>query len=69
VNTVDKNIREAMQKAMSAQGLSNAELARRLEVTPQAVGQIVNGKRGSIPESLLNVLGELGLELKVVPKS
>ena len=44
-------------------GLNNVELARKLDISPQAVGQIINGSVVTIPESLDNLLKALGLEL------
>jgi transcriptional regulator with XRE-family HTH domain len=52
---------------MTRQGVTQAELARRLEIKPPSLSQILNGKYGTIPESLLDLLGALGLTLEVVP--
>ncbi len=65
---MDKNIRQQIEDQMKVLGLSNADLARRLEISPQAVGQIINGKRGSIPDSLDTLLKALDLELIAKPK-
>jgi transcriptional regulator with XRE-family HTH domain len=64
----DTHIRRAIESAMREKGLTQAELARRLGKTPQSVAPILKGRRGKQPESLLEVLDALGLELKVVPK-
>jgi plasmid maintenance system antidote protein VapI len=65
---VDKKIRQAIEDHMNKIGLSNAELARRMKVSPQAVGQIINGQRGLIPDSLNDLLKAIGLELTVRAK-
>jgi ribosome-binding protein aMBF1 (putative translation factor) len=69
VNEVDKKIRQAIEARMNKVGLSNAELARKMKVSPQAVGQIINGQRGRIPDSLNDLLKAIGLELVVKAKS
>jgi plasmid maintenance system antidote protein VapI len=69
VNDVDKKIRQAIEDHMNKVGLNNAELARRMKVSPQAVGQIINGQRGRIPDSLNDLLKAIGLELVVKAKS
>ena len=48
--------------------MSNAAIAKQLDISPQAVGQIINGERGAIPRSLLDVLGILGLDLEAIEK-
>lgn len=65
---MDKKIRQAIEDHMNKVGLSNAELARKMKVSPQAVGQIINGQRGKIPDSLNDLLKAIGLELTVTPK-
>ena len=65
---MDKKIRQAIEDDMNKVGLSNAELARKMKVSPQAVGQIINGQRGKIPDSLNDLLKAIGLELTVTPK-
>jgi plasmid maintenance system antidote protein VapI len=69
VNDVDKKIRQAIEDHMRKMQLSNAELARQMKVSPQAVGQIINGQRGRIPDSLNDLLKTIGLELVVKAKS
>lgn len=66
---MDKKIRQAIEDHMNKIGLSNAELARKMKVSPQAVGQIINGQRGLIPDSLNDLLKAIGLELVVKAKS
>ena len=53
---------------MQQKGLTQAELARRLGKAPQSVAPILKGRRGKQPESLLEILDLLDLELEVRPK-
>lgn len=53
---------------MVQQNLTQIELARRLGISPPALSQIMSGRRGTMPESLMNVLEALGLTLEAVPK-
>lgn len=64
---MDERIRAHMRQEMMRQGVTQAELARRLNIKQPSVAQILSGKRGTIPESLLDLLGALGLTLEVVP--
>lgn len=64
---MDERIRARVRQEMTRQGVTQAELARRLEIKPPSLSQILNGKYGTIPESLLDLLGALGLTLEVVP--
>lgn len=64
---MDKEIRQEIRVEMARRGVSQRELARRLGVTPSALSQVVSGTRGTIPQSLLDVLAALGLTLKAVP--
>lgn len=62
---MDKQIRAAIKDRLKALGMTNADVAKTLDITPQAVGQLVNGDRGKIPDSLLGLLHAIGLELTV----
>ncbi|WP_425146536.1 helix-turn-helix domain-containing protein [Deinococcus sp.] len=64
---VNERIRVEIRAAMSRQGVTQAELARRLGVKPPSLAQVLSGKRGVMPESLMDVLHALGLTLDVVP--
>ena len=57
----------AIKEAMTRQGLNQANLAKRLGISPPALSQLLTGKRGTIPESLMDVIHALGLSLEVVP--
>ncbi|WP_245808585.1 helix-turn-helix domain-containing protein [Deinococcus hopiensis] len=69
MNPTDEQIRTALRAAMAARNVTQAELARRLEVKQPSVAAILSGKRGSIPQSLLDVLEALDLELTAHPRS
>ncbi len=64
---VNERIRIRIREAMNMQGVTQAELARRLGVKPPSLAQILSGKRGTMPESLMDVLHALGLTLEAVP--
>lgn len=66
---LDTQLRQQMREEMRRQGLTQAELARRLGVQPPTVAQVVNGRRGHIPRSLVQILDELGLTLTAIPKA
>ncbi len=65
----DKTIRDTMKRVMHEEGLTQAALAERLGVKQPSVADILSGRRGRQPESLLNLLDALGLELTVTPKA
>ena len=50
---------------MVSRDVTAADLARELNVSHQAVSQIISGERGKIPQSLMDVLSKLDLTLKV----
>ena len=64
---VNQKIRVQVRETMAAQGLTQAELARQLGIKPPSLAQILSGKRGTIPASLMDVLQALGLTLEAVP--
>ncbi len=67
--TTDARIREAIRQAMSEQGMTQQAVADRLGVKQPSVGAVVSGRRGAIPQSLLDILDVLSLELYVRPKN
>jgi transcriptional regulator with XRE-family HTH domain len=60
----DKRIRDAIRKRID----NEAELARQMGVTRSHINQLLNGSRGKIPQSLIDLLDAVGLRLEVVPK-
>lgn len=67
VMDVNERIRARVRQEMTRQGLTQHELARRLGVKQPSIAQLLSGKRGTMPESLLDLLGALGLTLEAVP--
>ena len=67
--TNDEKIRLQILGVMAKKGLRQADLARLLGVTPQAVSQIIKGERATLPTSLTAVLEALDVELTVTDKA
>lgn len=67
VSNVNSEIRTSIREAMSRQGLTQVDLAKRLGISPPALSQVLSGRRGTMPESLMDVLHALGLTLEAVP--
>jgi transcriptional regulator with XRE-family HTH domain len=64
---LEHTLETALKEQMRRKGLTNAELARRLGVKPPHVSRVLSRQSGRIPESLADVLTELGLKLTVAP--
>ncbi|WP_293914495.1 XRE family transcriptional regulator [Deinococcus sp.] len=64
---LEHSLESALKEQMRRKGLTNAELARRLGVKPPHVSRVLSRQSGRIPESLADVLTELGLKLTVAP--
>lgn len=64
---VNEEIRARIREEMARQNVTQSELARRLGIKQPSVAQILSGKRGTMPDSLLDLLNALGLTLKAVP--
>lgn len=62
----DDIIRQRIRARMAERGLTQAELARQLEIKPPSLAQVLSGRRGRIPESLLDVLTALDLRIELV---
>lgn len=63
----DDEIRQAVLEYMRSQGITKADVARKLGISHQAVSGVLNGQRGSISSSLRNILDAVGLRIIVVP--
>jgi predicted transcriptional regulator len=61
----DNAIRRAVVEEMTRQGMTQTALAEKLGVTRSHVSQMLSGYRGKVPESLVELLTALGLELTV----
>ena len=68
MNEADKSIRDGIEEAMRASGKTASDIARELDVSRSHVSQVLVGKRGTIPQSLVDILDNLNLELVAVPK-
>jgi transcriptional regulator with XRE-family HTH domain len=62
------DIRKAIRKARKEQGLSQAELARRLRMTQAQIGRIENGLTDPRLSTLTELARGLGLEPVLLPK-
>jgi hypothetical protein len=66
---LETTITNEMRAAMNRHGLSNAQAGAKLGQSAQAFHQVVSRKRGTIPQSLIDALDVLGLELAVREKT
>jgi transcriptional regulator with XRE-family HTH domain len=64
----DRVIREAVKRAMRERGITQVELAKRLGIKQPSVADLISGRRGKQPQSLLDMLDALSLELTVKEK-
>jgi transcriptional regulator with XRE-family HTH domain len=64
----DAKIRAEIDRVMHEKRMTQAQLARKLGVKPQSVYPVLRGARGKQPQSLLDILDALDLELTVKPK-
>ena len=65
----NEQIKRAMREKMAKDGISQSELARRLGIKQPSVAALLSPDRAKVPESLLNGLDALDLELVVQPKA
>jgi transcriptional regulator with XRE-family HTH domain len=66
---MNDKIREATQQAMKRQDISQADLARKVGTTRQAVNRALSGGSGEAPPLWQAMLEALHLELTVQPSS
>lgn len=64
----DEKIRLAVREAMQKQGVTQADLAGRLNIKQPAISQVLTGERSKTSELLIKILDELNLELVVQTK-
>lgn len=69
LSATDKTIRDALKHTMREKGLTQTALAERLGIKQPSVADILTGRRGRQPESLLNLLDAVGLELTIREKT
>jgi predicted transcriptional regulator len=66
-----EEIRKAVKIELVKRGVSQTAVADQIGVTRQHLSRMLSDstQSGGLPESWVKLLDELGLELKVVPKS
>jgi transcriptional regulator with XRE-family HTH domain len=62
---MDEYIKATIKARIKELGTTQADVARKIGVTPQAVSNVLKEGNVSIPSSLLNVLNAVGLKLVV----
>jgi len=65
---MNERIRKAVRIELASRRSNQAELARKVGVSPQYVSDIMSGKTGNVPTVWSRIFDELGLELTVKPK-
>lgn len=68
LSDTEQRLREQMDRARAAKGLTHTALAEKLGVSQPAVAQILSRARGRIPQSLLDVLDALDLDVNFTPR-
>ncbi|MPY67819.1 helix-turn-helix transcriptional regulator [Deinococcus sp. SDU3-2] len=68
LNPTEQRLREQLEKARQQRGLTHAAIAEKLGIRPPSVTVILTRRSGKIPQSLIDVLDALGLELIAQPK-
>ena len=68
LNRTEERLRVQIEKARTERGLTHAALAEKLGIKPPSVTVVLTRKSGKIPQSLLDVLEALDLELIVRPR-
>ncbi|SEI65814.1 hypothetical protein SAMN04488058_101261 [Deinococcus reticulitermitis] len=68
LSPTEQYIRSSLETARLSKGLTHAALAQQLGVKPPSVTAVLTRKRGLIPQSLLDVVEALDLELVLRPK-
>ena len=63
LNPTEERLRQQIEQARAAHGLTHAALAEKLGVKSPSVTVVLTRKSGRIPQSLLDVLDALDLEL------
>lgn len=66
--TTDERIRQSIKQTMGEKGLTQQAIADELGVKQPSVAAVIGGSRGTIPQSLVDILDVLDLELIAVPK-
>ncbi len=69
MNPVTEEIRKVVRVKLAERNWSQAELAKRADLSPQFLSQIMTGKTGDLPDYWNSVLDVLGLELTAIEKA
>lgn len=64
----EARLRAQLEHERKRLGLTHAEIARRLGISPPAVTRVLTRKGAVIPQSLIDVLDVLGLQVTLEPK-
>ena len=64
---IGEQLRVAIQEAAWKQGFQQAELARRVGLSPAQVSRFLKGERGLSLESIDRLMEALGLEIVIRP--
>lgn len=64
---LDRKLREGIEQHMRRERISQQELAKRLDISPQYLSDVMTGRRGNLPKSLAGILKALRLEVVVTP--
>ncbi len=65
---MNERIKAKIRAVMEERGITQAELAKQLGIKQPSVAEVLSSHNAKIPQSLINVLDALELELTVVPK-
>ncbi|GEM48496.1 XRE family transcriptional regulator [Deinococcus cellulosilyticus] len=68
---MNEEIRKAIQEVLYQKRISQADLARRLDKTPQEISRALKDpiRGGKVPELWQDILDELDLELVIRPRA
>jgi len=69
LNPTEQRLKQTLDDVRGEQKLTHAALAERLGVKPPAVTALLTRKSGMIPQSLINLLDALDLEVVFQPKA
>jgi transcriptional regulator with XRE-family HTH domain len=65
----NRRLRQEIERHMRRERITQAELARRLGMSPQYLSDVLTGRRSRLPRSLEKVLEALELEIELRPQA
>ena len=65
---IDRKVRLELDSLMSKEGLTQVDIAEKMEKSRQIVNSVISGRRGLIPANLREILDAADCTLKVVKK-